>query len=331
MLRHVWLLVLLVVPGVVGRASAHSVDRAGTSPTWIYGADYPIAILDQATVVLNGVLYSFAGVSNGAATDAAYKYDGSTWTEIARVPVALEVPVAVSDGTSIFILGGISGAGATSNAMYKYVPATNTYTTMAPFNVSAWAHSAVVANGRIVKFGGQTIGATLDATEIYDIASNSWLAAAAYPEALSFIAAFEYGGYVYGAGGLGNDPESSLKTYRYDFSTNTWDDAPIPDLPETRWGGSVIRSGNGAVVSGGYVGGSEAEHLSASAVFWDGSANVWRGFPAMLADRARMAGGLLNGRLTVVGGRSSATPGFSGTVEVQVHDGLFANGFDRAQ
>ncbi|HET6545139.1 MAG TPA: hypothetical protein VFG55_00150 [Rhodanobacteraceae bacterium] len=288
---------------------------------WVYGADYPIPILDEATTVLNGVLYSFGGVSNGALTDTAYAYDGSSWTAIAPLPLALEVPVAVNDGSHIFILGGADDDGLPTTSLYEYVVATNSYTTLAPFTVPAWAHSAVVVDGKIVKFAGHSTNAPTGATEIYDIASNTWSTARNYPQALSFVGAFEYGGYVYGVGGIGTGEVSSLKTYRYEPSIDRWQDAPIRDLPDTRWGASSAGFDAGAMVAGGYVGGADNGTISASAMFWDGTANQWRELPAMPGDGARLSGAMLNGRFTVVGGRSNATPGSTGTTQVQVFDG----------
>ena len=57
---------------------------------------------------VGGNLYSFAGVSNGLVVANSYKFDGTTWTAIAPLPVALEWPVAVTNGTDIYIVGGIN-------------------------------------------------------------------------------------------------------------------------------------------------------------------------------------------------------------------------------
>ena len=80
----------------------------------------PIPVMDQAAASVNGIVYSFSGVSNGALVANSYKYDPSTntWTAIAPLTVALEAPVAVSDGTRyIYILGGTTGARCSANEL----------------------------------------------------------------------------------------------------------------------------------------------------------------------------------------------------------------------
>ena len=56
---------------------------------WSAGPVYPIPILDQASAVQGGILYSFAGVSAVAIIATSYKFDGTTWTPIAALPAAL--------------------------------------------------------------------------------------------------------------------------------------------------------------------------------------------------------------------------------------------------
>jgi hypothetical protein len=307
-----------IVCGQQGRAD--SVWRIGDVP-------YPIPIMDQATTVMGGVLYSFGGVSGGLNTGQSYKYDGTQWTPIGPLPATLEQPVAVNDGTHVFILGG-NVAGADVDTVYRYTPQTNTFETMAPMPTAAWALAATVVGGKIVKFGGEAGGLPTAATEIYDIATNTWSIAAPYPTALGFVSAFTRNGYVYGAGGIGAS-DASNKTYRYDPATGVWDDAPIPDLPEGRWGAAIIQTVGGAVLAGGYVGNPPgAGAISATAVGWDANGNAWHAFPALATGRARMTGGLLAGRPLVIGGRSTTSLSFDGTGDVQVFDRLFADGFE---
>lgn len=300
----------------------------GLGSAWRFGEAYPIPILDQATTTMGGTLYSFGGVSAGTVTAQSYRYDGTHWTPIGALPVALEYPVAVNDGTHIFVLGGSDSSGTPSATMYRYTPQTNTYETMAPSATPAWAPAAAVAGGKIVKFGGNIAGSMqTDVTEVYDIASNSWSPGASYPFAAGFISAFTRNGYVYGAGGVGASSTSTSKTYRYDPASNVWDDAPIPDLPDLRWGAAAVEMPDGVLLAGGYVGGSAAGNLSTAAVFWNATANSWHAFPSLIVPRARMTGAVFDRQPMVIGGRAEAG-GFAGTTTVQVLDRLFGDGFE---
>jgi hypothetical protein len=306
-----------------------SVRCAPEGAAWRYAANHPQAVIDQASTALDGVLYSFGGYSGNTVSDQAYKFDGVAWSAIAALPVPLQHAVAVNDGSEIYILGGAGRNNSFSNQLYKYTPATDSYTTLASFAQGIWAHSAALVDGKIVKFGGQFSGAGVGVrlTEIYDLASDTWYGAADYPQSVSFVAAFAYGGYVYGAGGAMDQFTSSLKTYRYDLAANLWEDAPIADLPQKRWGAASARLGAGALLAGGYVAASSGiGSISGSVVFWDGPSDTWRELPALLAKRARMSGATLDSGFVVVGGRSVGE--FFGSADVQVFDRLFADGFD---
>src|SRR5690606_1609822 len=249
-------------------------DQVGGSPCgWTAAAVSPQPILDQATTTIGNNLYTFAGVSGGAMIALAQKFDGTTWTNLAPVPSALEFPTAVSDGTSAYIMNGVVSSGDSVNSLYRYNPATNDYTTLASSSVSTWNQAAVYLNGKIYKIGGYVSAggssSSSAALEIYDISSNTWSAGAPYPVAQGWMAAYTDGTYVYVAGGIAAETgsTSSVKTYRYDPGTNTWDDAAIADLPVSRWGAasSITTYNGGWVIAGGYV----ADTISASAIQWD--------------------------------------------------------------
>ncbi len=283
--------------------------------SWASAMAYPIPILDQAVVTVGGNLYAFSGVSNNVIVANAYRFDGATWTAIAPLPAAVEFPAAVTDGTDIYILGGVSTAGVPQTTLYRYNVGANTYTALAPFTTGTWNHAAVYLNGRIYKFGGTgPATASTNAHEIYDVVGNSWSAGATYPLAASFISAFAHGNYIHAAGGIQSvGGVNLLKTYRYDPVGNVWNDAAMADLPATRWGAATAFYNGSAVLAGGFVGGV----ISASAVAWDPVGNSWVALSNMPADRGRMTGATLGGSVHVIGGRSNALPGFTGTADNQ--------------
>jgi N-acetylneuraminic acid mutarotase len=292
--------------------SSPSVDQCG----WTAAAPITIPILDNGVTTIGNNLYSFAGVS-GTIIANAYKFDGTTWTAIAPVPTAVEYPAVTTDGTNAYIINGVNSSGTAVNTVYRYNVATNTYTTLASTATATWNSRAVFLNGKIYKIAGATssggTSAGSNVVEVYDIASNTWSAAANYPLALGFVQAIARNGYIYSAGGVDFTSSSgSLKTYRYDPATNAWDDAAMADLPADRWGGASDYYNNGFVIAGGYVGGT----LSNTVVEYDLVANNWRSLPNMPQARARMNGSVLSGNFYVIGGRSSAG-GFAGTNDNQ--------------
>ena len=287
--------------------------------SWASSTDFPVTILDQATAVQGGNLYTFGGVSTAISANS-YRFDGTTWTSIAPLPAALEFPTAVSDGTFVYILGGaLTGTGTPQTTVYRYDPVANTYAPMAPFTTGTWNQAAAFLNGKIYKFAGTgPATASTDVLEIYDVASNTWSLGAPYPMAVSFASAFVRGNFIYGAGGIQSvGSVASLKTYRYDPAGNTWDDAAIADLPLTRWGmassGIGYPPNNGWVLAGGYENGTATGNISTTAIRWDPVGNAWSSFPSMIGERSRMTGGVLGASFYVIGGRSIASSGFVGT------------------
>lgn len=309
-----------ISPDLRGKGAPAAQAVGGTDTlfncTWSAATVYPITILDQATTSLGSFIYSFGGVSTSIIANA-YKFDGTTWTPIANLPGALEFPSAVSDGTNIFVMGGAeptAGTPQTTNNMYD--PVANTYTPKAPFTTGTWNHAAVYLAGKVYKFCG-TGPATnsTNATEIYDVASNTWSAGPAYPISTSFISGWTNGTFIYGAGGI-TAPGSVVqtKTYRLDPANlgAGWVDAAIADLPVSRWGAATAFYTD-AVLAGGYVNGAATANISNTAISYDVATDTWQTLPNMLGERSRMTGAVLGNSFYVIGGRSVASPSFAGT------------------
>lgn len=282
------------------------------TPSWSQQAVYPIPILDQAMASQSGILYSFAGVSNGSLTALSYKYDPSTntWTAIASLPSARERPNAVSDGTYIYILGGSDTSGLATTTLYRYDPVGNSYTQLASYTTATWTQAAVYLNGKIYRIAGCVSGCSTatNTVEVYDIASNTWSPAAPYPLTLGWLSAIAYNGYIYTAGGLFTDSTNTLKTYQYDPASNTWDDLAIADLPQTRWGAaSGLRNGIWVLASGLVAGA-----YSNSVIAWDPGSNTWNAIDPIPVARIRLDGATVNGAANTpfyaVGGRASTDP-----------------------
>ncbi|HET7078670.1 MAG TPA: kelch repeat-containing protein, partial [Chloroflexia bacterium] len=222
--------VLLLGSGVRAAASRQGPPAAPLTcgqQTWTTQTPYPVGVYSQATAALNGMLYSFGGFSPGDISNA-YRYDPGTdqWTAIASLIPARDGASAVSDGTSIYILGG-STAGNPNTTLQRYNPATNDYTNLAAIPHFTTRATAVVLNGKIYVVNGFNSANTVD---IYDIATNTWGTSISYPQGYTNANSMVLNGSIYVAGGdLGGFPTD--KTYRLDPSTGTWDDAAIADLP----------------------------------------------------------------------------------------------------
>src|SRR5439155_8783315 len=57
---------------------------------WTAAPVYPVPILDEPATTVGSNLYTFSGVSNGAIPANSYKFNGTTWTPIMPLPLAVE-------------------------------------------------------------------------------------------------------------------------------------------------------------------------------------------------------------------------------------------------
>jgi len=251
---------------------------------WTEQAPYPIAVSGHAMASVGGNVYGFGGIVNNMAIVNAYKYTPATnsWTPIASLPAARGWFTAASDGTYIYLLGGVDQIFNTTATLWRYDPVSNTYDTSLPsYTIPTYFHASAYLNGKIYRIAGAAIGSDYH-VEVYDIATNSWSMAANYPFANHNLMAVALGSYIY-AGGGNASPD---KTYRYDPSTDTWDDGAIADLP----------AGRSSAASGAYngrwllAGGDVNFAISNSVIAWDPATNTWNNLPNMVQARDLLAG-----------------------------------------
>jgi len=205
---------------------------------------------------------------------------------------------AVSDGIYIYLLGGEDQNFNTTATLWRYDPATNTYNTSLPsYTIPTYFHASAYLNGKIYRIAGAAIGTDFH-VEVYDIATNTWSMAANYPFANHNLMAVALGNYIYAGGGNA----SPGKTYRYDPSTNTWDDAAVADLPAGR---SAAASG---VYNGRWLlaGGDVNFATSNSVIAWDPATNTWSDLASMVQPRDLLAGATAGQSFYAIAGNSAS-------------------------
>jgi hypothetical protein len=253
---------------------------------------------------VGGNVYSFGGIASNIAIANAYKYDPATntWTPIASLPAPRYGLSAATDGTYIYLLGGVDQNFTTTATLWRYDPVSNTYNTSLPsYTLPTYFHVSAYLNGKIYRIAGRGIMGTDFHVEVYDIATNTWSMAANYPFANHSLMAVVLGNYVYAGGGNA----SPNKTWRYDPITNTWDDAAIADLPAGR---TVAASGayNGRWI---LAGGDVNFAISNSAIAWDPVTNTWSDLPNMVQAREFLAGATAGQSFYAVAGASAPNAG----------------------
>jgi N-acetylneuraminic acid mutarotase len=248
---------------------------------------------------VGGNVYSFGGIVNNVAVTNAYNYDptSNTWTPIAPLPQARGWFSGASDGTYIYLLGGVDQNFNTTATLWRYDPVSNTYNTSLPsYTIPTYFHASAYLNGKVYRIAGAAIGTDFH-VEVYTIATNTWSMAANYPFANHNLMAVALGNYIYAGGGNA----SPTKTYRYDPSTDTWDDAVVADFP----------AGRSSAASGAYngrwllAGGDVNFATSDSVIAWDPATNTWSNLANMVQARDYLAGATAGQSFYAVAGNSA--------------------------
>ena len=119
----------------------------------------------------------------------------------------------------------------TLNTMYKFVPSTNTWSTLGSFPAPGAIMASAVyypPTNKVSVFGGEDAvsGQNYNTTRIYDIATNSWSTGAPLPDVRSFAASGYNPGnqriYVVAGYNTGQVTSAQDTVYEYNPAANTW-------------------------------------------------------------------------------------------------------------
>jgi N-acetylneuraminic acid mutarotase len=189
---------------------------------------------------------------------------GASWVDVATLPQTVFGPATTSDGTYVYAFGGYhfpEAVGSTLDTVYRYDPAANTWSTLAPMPHVALLASAVYypPTNKIYVFGGANRTpdpiVDYDTTLIYDIASNTWSTGATMPGPRSQMGSgydsangkiYLNGGYSDSTQGIGS---VTATTWSYDPVANSF--ALLADSPIARGGPAAGVVNGHFVVAGG--------------------------------------------------------------------------------
>ena len=251
-------------PAFANDPQSNSFVQAGVTPvsgdevpeatlgTWIPGATIPVGVVRYASVQCLGenLFYTISGVATGGVlTTANQRYNATTntWATLAALPVGSEGPTGICVGGKIYVAGGSMAL----TTLFIYDIATNAWTTGAPVPRPVVMAHMGNHQGRIYLIGGdsdfQPANGVSNAVNIYDIATNTWLAdGATMPTAAVSGGYAQIGTFVYVVGGWGvGSPGTNVnQTQRYDMATNTWTVGPV----FTSARGDLVTAGTGTAL-----------------------------------------------------------------------------------
>ena len=249
-----------------------------------------IAAANQNSYGVHGV-YTTAATPTPTATPCA---SVGSWTEQAPYPIAIWGHAVASVGGNVYGFGGIVNNTAITNA-YKYSPASNTWTPVAPLpEPRAW-FSGTTDGTYIYLLGGEDQNFNTTATLWrYDPISNTYnTGLPPYTIPTYFHACAYLNGKIYRIAGRAIGTDFHVEVY--DIATNTWSMAA--NYP-------VANHSLMAVALGGYIYGAGGNAFPNKTYRYDPNTNTWD--DAAIADlpagRTAAASGAYNGRWILAGG-----------------------------
>jgi N-acetylneuraminic acid mutarotase len=129
-----------------------------------------------AAAVVGDVVVLAGGRNDAALIGPTEIFDGSSWRDAAIIPTRRDHLSAVSDGRSLFTVGGrFLSPGALSAALERYDPAADAWERLPAMPTArAGQGAAMTASGRVVVAGGEDPSGVYPDVEVYDVAAQRW-------------------------------------------------------------------------------------------------------------------------------------------------------------
>ncbi len=201
-----------------------------------------------------------------------------------------EIAVAVLEG-QVYVLGGYDFNGASTDTVFVYNPATDTWTSAGSLPSAVNHNSAAVAAGRLYSFGGSG-----RSVAVYEPESNTWSTVAPmnfeHGETAA-VGVFDDKIYVVG----GEEDGVSLRELEvYDPVVNTWTTLAPMAVARNHTAGAFIDEKF-------YVAGGRGNDAAPTALeVYDPQTNNWSSLAPMPTGRSGVAAAAINGELYVFGG-----------------------------
>jgi N-acetylneuraminic acid mutarotase len=238
--------------------------NTNTLVAWTARAPLPTGrLLPNGAAVINGKIYVTGGLNEGQATSTLFVYHvaGNAWFAKAPMPINSYGGAAAAIDGKLYVLATPPGQGGrftNPTRLFRYDPATNTWSERAPAPHHHHQGVARAINGKLYVAGGMTMDdsevsgvqqpqawAELD---VYDPVTNTWASRVSMPTARWGAVGSVMDGKLYVAGGwTGVTPVPTLEVY--DPVANTW--AARADMPTARGGaGAGVVNGVPYVLGG---------------------------------------------------------------------------------
>lgn len=225
------------------------------------------AVENPAVVAVGGRLYAFGGstgpFSGAVGRSAVYDPASGSWTTLADMPTPRGGAAALHLNGKIYVIGGMTGDGASSAIVEVFDIGSGTWSTGPAMSVARDNAGAAVVDGVLYVFGGRTrlasgttVNGALTSVEALAGAAGTWASRAPLPTGRRTMGSAVVNGDVLLIGGEGAADGSAFDaTELYDPQTDAW--RRLWPMPTPRHGAvTAVVTGEVHVLGGGPTGGS---------------------------------------------------------------------------
>lgn len=174
------------------------------------------------------------------------------WERSGEHPSPCSNSAVVSDGSSIYILGGNNETEAITS-FWQYTPVTGKWQKLPPLPRGRMCHGAIISQGTILLFGGQTGPLSkpsfIRGIDAYDLKGGAWTESGTMPFSRTRFAYAPIQGKLFIFGGIDESNHTLADAEAYDLEKHTWERKKA--LPSPRNRHSAVPLDNGVLVCGG--------------------------------------------------------------------------------
>jgi N-acetylneuraminic acid mutarotase len=234
---------IYAIGGRSGTATLQKVEAYDFNTTtlvpWIPRAPMPAGRqLANGAAVINGKIYVAGGWTPVGPTSSLFVYNAASnsWSTKASMPIRSFGGGAVAIDGKLWVVATLPGKDkqyTNPTRLFRYDPATDTWSEREPAPHGHHRGAVAVINGKIYLAGGMTNTVLNDVTyqydpepvarlDVYDPATNVWTTKRSMITPRWAAAAGVIEGKLYVAGGIGADASARAAMEMYDPATNSW-------------------------------------------------------------------------------------------------------------
>ncbi|HEX4777654.1 MAG TPA: kelch repeat-containing protein [Acidimicrobiia bacterium] len=170
--------------------------------TWVELPHLNHARAAGAAAVVGDKIVVTGGQANHKLVPETEVFDGTRWTDVARMPTSRDHLAAATDGRYVYAVGGrMLSSDKNSGAVERYDPASDTWTKLPALPTPRGDLGAVVVGHRLVALGGESPTSVYGNVEALDLTTRTWSELAPMKTPRHGVAVLAVGDSIYAIGG----------------------------------------------------------------------------------------------------------------------------------